>query len=493
MPIPTTIDDLSTTAASNSPSGSDSATEGDNYLRALSAFIAQLRDQSSYLPTVINNGAVGGTANDSSAYTFENYHLWGSPSLDTKLKDVALTNNQCFDGRMARLTAYSGGTNLFTITGSATRLQSVYLSDMTALSGAAIRLGTGRSQGVHDIVGVNVGAGGIKLSPASPSTESCALASVSRVTLEQLTGFGIEIAPSVNDGQFSSVYIAGLIDYDGGGLGKPRAGSVGWYQNTTPDSSRAVGGHLVTSCTFISCQEGMHITDGQYSKYTNCIVDGCTGYGVIVDGASTDIEFHDLFVGTTSGVRISGSANVIIDGLHTTLTRVVPPWGQTSFYDIGGTVYDVTVQNTASLTIKNWRGDKRVYVDSTAELIVEGGQWIHFRTASTVAANSSTFMSVDGVTSTEQDATVRADRDGWLFVGRADSSAAPGSGKNFTFDVRLSGANALTVTISGTNTNATSYAYAVPVLKGQEIGVRLLTDAGAASAKMELALQILGD
>lgn len=44
MPVPTSIDDLSTTAGSNSPSGADSPGDGDNYIRALSAFIAQLRD-----------------------------------------------------------------------------------------------------------------------------------------------------------------------------------------------------------------------------------------------------------------------------------------------------------------------------------------------------------------------------------------------------------------------------------------------------------------
>lgn len=44
MPVPTSIDDLSTTAGSNSPSGADSPGDGDNYIRSLSAFIAQLRD-----------------------------------------------------------------------------------------------------------------------------------------------------------------------------------------------------------------------------------------------------------------------------------------------------------------------------------------------------------------------------------------------------------------------------------------------------------------
>lgn len=45
MPVPSSIDDLSTTAASNSPTGSETPTEGDNYLRTLSAFIAALRDK----------------------------------------------------------------------------------------------------------------------------------------------------------------------------------------------------------------------------------------------------------------------------------------------------------------------------------------------------------------------------------------------------------------------------------------------------------------
>lgn len=45
MPIPSSITDLSTTASSNSPSGSDSPGDGDDFIRALSAFVAQLRDK----------------------------------------------------------------------------------------------------------------------------------------------------------------------------------------------------------------------------------------------------------------------------------------------------------------------------------------------------------------------------------------------------------------------------------------------------------------
>jgi len=45
MPVPNSIDDLSTTASSNSPSGNDSPGDGDNFIRALSSFVATLRDK----------------------------------------------------------------------------------------------------------------------------------------------------------------------------------------------------------------------------------------------------------------------------------------------------------------------------------------------------------------------------------------------------------------------------------------------------------------
>lgn len=70
MPVPASITDLSTTPGSNYPAGSETPTEGDNYIRTLSAFIAQLRDMlngTSGAPTAlsltITNGlTVGGAA-----------------------------------------------------------------------------------------------------------------------------------------------------------------------------------------------------------------------------------------------------------------------------------------------------------------------------------------------------------------------------------------------------------------------------------------------
>lgn len=61
MPLPSSINDLSTTAGSNSPAGSESPSLIDDYLRTYASYIAQLRDGAQ------NNGftyaAAGGSAN----------------------------------------------------------------------------------------------------------------------------------------------------------------------------------------------------------------------------------------------------------------------------------------------------------------------------------------------------------------------------------------------------------------------------------------------
>ena len=85
MPVPASINDLSTTAASNSPSGGENPfPDLDNHLRALASFIAQLRDGkldastvSAFMLTVLNDadaataratlGAVGLTGDETVA------------------------------------------------------------------------------------------------------------------------------------------------------------------------------------------------------------------------------------------------------------------------------------------------------------------------------------------------------------------------------------------------------------------------------------------
>lgn len=64
MPIPSSINDLSTTAGSNSPAGTESVLRVDDYFRTHAAFIARLRDR---VASVRDFGAVGDGVTDDSA------------------------------------------------------------------------------------------------------------------------------------------------------------------------------------------------------------------------------------------------------------------------------------------------------------------------------------------------------------------------------------------------------------------------------------------
>jgi hypothetical protein len=59
VPVPTTIGDLSTTAANNSPAGSESPAVLDDHIRALGAFIAQLNGTTgTFTPTDVSGAGL---------------------------------------------------------------------------------------------------------------------------------------------------------------------------------------------------------------------------------------------------------------------------------------------------------------------------------------------------------------------------------------------------------------------------------------------------
>lgn len=447
-----------------------------------------------------NYGAdMTGAADSSAAFTLgiaANPTLRGATQAALKARDVVLGgSNKSFMGDSARMVAASGGTNLFKLQGYFTTLQDLYVSDSTALSAAAFRLEGGRGQRLANIQLANTGYGAVRLSPASGS---CSLPYVNSLFAEGVTGIGFDMGSSVNDGQFIHNYISGKVDYDIGGLGLPRAGTIGFRQNTPVVSDLAVGGHQYTAPTAINMFEGFHFTDAQYTSLVGLIADSCSSYGVIVDGTSAQIHFGFSFIGSTLGFRASGSAQqIFLDGLRSKLNGVIPPWGQSTFYGTPGTIYDITVQNTAKVKVAGdiWHGDKRVYVDPTATLDVTGGQWMRFYSGGDVSASTTTFLKRDGTTSTEDDAQFLVDRDGWLFIAKAKASVAPGDTFAFTYNIRKNkgGTAVHTVQVANLATFNKSWAYAVAVAEGDLISVQLVAPTGVATSRHWCDLQLLGN
>lgn len=162
MPVPTLITDLSTTAASNSPGGGESPTDGDNYLRALSAFVAQ-----------IYSGAVNITLGDASGDTITvNAGIVACPNglnVDSNTLVIDATNNRVgvgvaapgvrldIDG-VARISgtnssgSYNNGENLVVIKNSNVNGLGGIHFDINTQPGAAVVADGAGSNGTADLL-----------------------------------------------------------------------------------------------------------------------------------------------------------------------------------------------------------------------------------------------------------------------------------------------------------------------------------------------------
>lgn len=90
MPVPTAITDLSSTASSNSPAGTDSPVDGDNFIRALSKFIRDLYDGALTLsnktlaaPTITGLATFTGAASGITDLATTGNTVLGNASTDT--------------------------------------------------------------------------------------------------------------------------------------------------------------------------------------------------------------------------------------------------------------------------------------------------------------------------------------------------------------------------------------------------------------------------
>ncbi|RYF30740.1 MAG: hypothetical protein EOO23_04425 [Comamonadaceae bacterium] len=83
MPVPSTLADLNVTPGLNSPPGSESPTTADDYLRTLSAFIAQQRDQIATLQT--DSAALKTLTGSSGPIVFRNRVRNGAFSINQRV------------------------------------------------------------------------------------------------------------------------------------------------------------------------------------------------------------------------------------------------------------------------------------------------------------------------------------------------------------------------------------------------------------------------
>lgn len=146
MPVPASINDLSTTVASNSPSGSETPTDGDNYLRTFASFIALLRDltNGTTAPTLKTPTVTGTSVFSGSAVTWS-----GNPTH---------SGNHTFSGTVS-VTGAISASNLASGTYTPTITNTTNVTSTSALACQYMRVGS--------VVTVS---GHVTINPATAST-----------------------------------------------------------------------------------------------------------------------------------------------------------------------------------------------------------------------------------------------------------------------------------------------------------------------------------
>lgn len=468
-----TVSDLASTASGKGA-----------YLVSSAAIVARPEDY----------GAVAnGTSDDSAAFTSaitarRNVKLAAGKSY--AFKDIVLSNSQSIDGTETILKGYTGGANLLTLKDYGSKFSNAYANDGLSLSGPYIKVLGGRFTKIESLTLTNAKNGAISLEPTGVTHSD--VGSVSDLSVEGVETTAINISSSVSTWNFDNLYLDGKLVDTGSGL-ESTTGSVGWRQNTPVVSGNAVGGHNINNVTMLNFDTGIYMTDAQLTKFSNMAVDSCGGYGIKIDGSSYHIDFADLFVGYTAGIYVGGTAVVNIDGLRTNGNGVIPTWGSATFYHVSGPYYDVNVNNTASLTIANWRGPKTINVASGAELIVLDGVTYEGKSVGTVAAATTTYLGAQGQSTTEADVQWRAPYDCYLLRISATVVAAPSAGQSFTYTARINGTNtALTQTITDTSFGGLDAwaGTAILVTKGQTLSIKLDTSAAAVATRHNCLMQV---
>ena len=183
MPVPSTIADLSTTAGSNYPQGTDTPTTGDDVFRAYGSFIATLRDQLNGTANTgtVKNAALSGTHTGASAFS----------GLQTFSAGVNVGNSA--SATATTLDWYEEGTTTPTIAGSSAAGTGTY----TTQTGTWTRVGNRVDFYLEITWTAHTGTGNVRIVHGFPYLPSAAQLLPGQLQFEAGTG-SVKIAWILN-------------------------------------------------------------------------------------------------------------------------------------------------------------------------------------------------------------------------------------------------------------------------------------------------------
>lgn len=315
MPIPSTIADLFTTPASNSPQGSESPTQGDDYLRAIQAIMAQEHADFASTASTSKGDALVGVKRTATNAIATTVHAWMEQQPVNVVTDFGADPTGVSSSLTAFQNAFAASKNVYIPPGT---------YDMGSASGGTTLIDlTSRGSGINIITGPGVllkcatsGASGIpyffKLDANSDFT--CGdiafedTAGDNTVTWKGAYGFYVLNGTPSNWGNINIKSIKGTK------LTAPFA-----VQATGSSTTRIRGIHI-GSIDITDCYYGLVLqNDGDSVKVDQITANGCVRplfvYGV--SGVEAKI-FNRNNLGTSGAVHISRQPS----GLNTADIRV---------------------------------------------------------------------------------------------------------------------------------------------------------------------------
>jgi hypothetical protein len=301
---------------------------------------------------------------------------------------------------------------------------------------------------------------------------------------------GVYLGKNANTCTFSNIRcFSGTVI--SGGVEVPKAGAIG-FQNVGTGSTIAYGGHILSDIDCEQSEIGFQFTDANLVLLQNCIGDGVSRSGFQVTGASDKIHFADCFAGSCLlGFDISEtSSDIWVSNPVTVLQGVIPPWSGAGFY-VAGSPFDISVGDTSSVSVSGWHSDAyMLFVSSSAAISFTETNVLAVGSTSTVAASTTAFLTTAGAFATEL-MTFIAVKKGFILSVTCQSNLAPGASETFTYNTRKNFAStSLTATTSGASSFGSSASQLIAFNAGDNLGVQLVTSAGAAAADHRVGVTI---
>jgi hypothetical protein len=411
--------------------------------------------------------------------------------------DVSIPNGVVVFAEGAYFVDKAGSTFMFKLTGFGTRLIGAYVSSATNCSQATVIIDQGQYCGIEDVRIFNC-VTGVLLEDTSNGVVGCNKTFLSNIQVDTFTACGVYTGPNVQATFAENVYCdCGTIAGGGGQI--PRQNCVGFAFVGTGSVS-AYGGHTFVNCIAINMQDGWRLIDANLIKLSNCVSDTLSGIGYLMSGTTNCCDLTGCFAGTCA-VAVSGigtSVNNKVVALRTYGIGNLPAFGGTNWYSQNGYAapfYELVQGGTAiySIELDTWQATNGPYAHNFIEavplsIVMTGGFRLQFNSNTTVPANSTVYLGINGQTAQENATSITIPYAVVAAPARCIvlNDTAPGVGQTFTYTLRTVAGGSLGIvgTTSGAGQFQATFTGSFQGIAGNnDIDLQLTTSAGAAAAR----------